>query len=92
MASPGKTGRRGEIARDAQGRALIGDSGVKMVPKVGVEPTPGVKPDGILNPARLPVPPLRRLVYLTLFLPRLASLFSTVPGGARLDKQDLSLL
>jgi hypothetical protein len=30
------------------------------MPKVGVEPTPGVKPDWILNPARLPVPPLRR--------------------------------
>ena len=33
-----------------------------MVPKVGVEPTRG-RPHRILSPARLPIPPLRRVVF-----------------------------
>src|SRR5712692_8071795 len=33
----------------------------KCVPKEGLEPSPGVKPDWILSPARLPIPPLRQI-------------------------------
>ena len=59
VASSGKTGPGGEIARDARGLARIGDSGVKNGAEGGSRThTPG-KGNGILNPARLPIPPLR---------------------------------
>ena len=38
-----------------------GDRALPRLPEEGLEPSPGC-PDGILNPARLPIPPLRRRV------------------------------
>src|SRR5712692_3578403 len=49
----------------------------KCVPKEGLEPSPGVKPDWILSPARLPIPPLRQ-IPLMVYQPRIFQRFQDV--------------
>jgi hypothetical protein len=64
------------------------DIHVEHVPKVGVEPTPGVKPDWILSPARLPVPPLRPLFggLPVEFIPTKSRFLGTRSGPLRLSR------
>jgi hypothetical protein len=52
--------RDSKDAKSIPDKQIPAISGQKQrMPKVGIEPTPCCQ-DGILNPARLPVPPLRR--------------------------------
>ena len=49
-------GASSEMAVDMSKTVILGS--LSKLPKVGIEPTPCCQ-DGILNPARLPIPPLR---------------------------------
>ena len=52
--------RNARTARRAVDGKRLGETDFGGLPEVGIEPTPCCQ-DGILNPARLPIPPLRRL-------------------------------
>ena len=49
------------VTRDIEYKKPLSEAQRGVLPKEGVEPSPCCQ-DGILNPARLPIPPLRRFV------------------------------